>query len=585
MGKLGTSTVRRPTTPRLLLAVCVWVAAGIALPLPGAQASTGCSADQSFCIDHVVTASVPGTATAQTTAAAPADLALSLTNTAPNHRGTTALWLRTVSAQLVATAGDGAALTPSAQLPDNLLVAGSATDCPAGADYSFSTCTGGHGSALVYVSGTGYIDGVHDATFGIQRVVNVNPPTVAGAVTQLTATYSLCVSTPLGPCSPQQTAQATLSIGAPAGAPAPLTLDVTSSFTFSAYGATATADGSLDSLSLAVQGISSTLGTGAPTASTYQVTRLPRVCGAADGTGTAMARGGAVATVPLGFTITGCPDLTGLSSTQTAPFSTTLSSTATTPVGDRSIAAWRWDFGDGATARTASGTTSHAYTTSVPRTITVVAEDSAGAVSAPRTLALNGVSLTETVTPATTTYGAPATVSGVLTDATSHAGLAGRTISVSRCRTDRTGCTLLGNVTTAGSSSAGRWSLKVTPSAAASFAATYAGGPGYLGTTSFAAVGVRTSMTLTANHVSVRTGGSVTLSGKVSPAHPGQAVAIQRYVNGVWVTIANRTLTGASTFSYSFTATPRGPLYFQVVKSADADHVAATSHPVIVTAT
>ena len=73
-------------------------------------------------------------------------------------------------------------------------------------------------------------------------------------------------------------------------------------------------------------------------------------------------------------------------------------------------------------------------------------------------------------------------------------------------------------------------------------------------------------------------GRAVTLTGRVSPAHVGQVVDVQRYVgNGAWRTIATTRLSSTSVYTYAVKPGSRGAWTLRVVKRADADHLLAVS--------
>lgn len=73
-------------------------------------------------------------------------------------------------------------------------------------------------------------------------------------------------------------------------------------------------------------------------------------------------------------------------------------------------------------------------------------------------------------------------------------------------------------------------------------------------------------------------GRAVTVTGRVSPAHVGQVVDVQRYVgNGAWRTIATTRLSSSSVYTYALKPGSRGTWVLRVVKRADADHLLALS--------
>ncbi|MEV0153011.1 S8 family serine peptidase [Micromonospora sp. NPDC050686] len=73
-------------------------------------------------------------------------------------------------------------------------------------------------------------------------------------------------------------------------------------------------------------------------------------------------------------------------------------------------------------------------------------------------------------------------------------------------------------------------------------------------------------------------GGSVTLSGTVTPEHPaGQTVYLQRSVGGVWKDVASTKLSSVSSYSFTIKPAARGTYWYRVRKPADSDHLQAWS--------
>ena len=89
--------------------------------------------------------------------------------------------------------------------------------------------------------------------------------------------------------------------------------------------------------------------------------------------------------------------------------------------------------------------------------------------------------------------------------------------------------------------------------------------------------GVRASVTIALSSSRTTRGHSVTMTGKVSPAHAGDVVIRQGYYSGAWHTWATTTTT--STGSYSFTITPKAIAvnHYRVLVPATARHAAAVS--------
>ncbi|GAA1260382.1 M4 family metallopeptidase [Oryzihumus leptocrescens] len=86
-----------------------------------------------------------------------------------------------------------------------------------------------------------------------------------------------------------------------------------------------------------------------------------------------------------------------------------------------------------------------------------------------------------------------------------------------------------------------------------------------------------------ASSTSFRLGGTVTLSGTVTPNHYRQYVYLQRYLgSGRWTTVNHATLTSASTYTVTWKPRARAAYVLRVVKNADSDHAGATSSTVTI---
>ncbi len=70
-------------------------------------------------------------------------------------------------------------------------------------------------------------------------------------------------------------------------------------------------------------------------------------------------------------------------------------------------------------------------------------------------------------------------------------------------------------------------------------------------------------------------GATVTLTGTVTPAHAGQTVHRQAYVDGAWWTWATSPL--SSTGTYRFTTSTARTYTYRILKSADAGNARAIS--------
>ncbi|MGZ4652266.1 M4 family metallopeptidase [Oryzihumus sp.] len=105
----------------------------------------------------------------------------------------------------------------------------------------------------------------------------------------------------------------------------------------------------------------------------------------------------------------------------------------------------------------------------------------------------------------------------------------------------------------------------------------------YAHTWSASTVYVAPLVSVKASSTSFRLGGTVTLSGTVSPSHKGQYVYLQRYLgNGRWTTVTSRLLSSSSTYALPWKPTARAAYVLRVVKNADSDHAGATSSNVTI---
>lgn len=456
----------------------VLVLAGLAMPGPAAaevpvsQTCTGGSPD--FCLTYGVGVESAGTADPETRAAAPVDLSLDLANTSPAHGQDESRWLRRVVVDLLSSSGAGPMLTPSADLPDGLLIAGSAAGCGPGGDNSFSTCTAGYGSAVIHVAGTVFFDGYKTTTFGIQRITNVQA-TDALAEYQVDAVACVPVS---GACDSQQAVTATLVVpqgGTTAGAT--LGMSVAGTVTFDGGGFPVVVRYSLDTFTLNLSGRSDQLADGGTADQLYDVLRMPATCGDVSAGGSATSDLATVA-VPVSVPVTGCPTVEDLTATGVAPYQAAFSATAASPL-ERAVDGFVWGFGDGDADTTATGETTHTYPDSAARSVSVVAVDSAGARSEPVVVDLAGSRLT-LKGKSIVAKGHRTRLRGALTSA--GEGLADKKVRLLRCKKSGAACKRVARTTTSAGDHPGRYAFRVRVTRPAAYRVTFAGGPMLLGT-------------------------------------------------------------------------------------------------------
>jgi hypothetical protein len=208
-------------------------------------------------------------------------------------------------------------------------------------------------------------------------------------------------------------------------------------------------------------------------------------------------------------------------------------------------------------------------------TFRVWIRDRSGKYSTAPSAVLRGTALTIATITTALTYGGGVTVTGRLTRPDTGAGIAGATVQLYGRRVGASTFTLLGTVT---SGSTGALSLRHVPAWSVDYEWIYRGSPVFIGVySSLKRVGVRTAVAATLSKTSFLLGGSVTLSGSVAPSHAGKTVYLQRLVSGSWTSVASRTLSSTSTYSFTIKPTARGIYYYRVYKPADTDHLAGYS--------
>jgi len=182
------------------------------------------------------------------------------------------------------------------------------------------------------------------------------------------------------------------------------------------------------------------------------------------------------------------------------------------------------------------------------------------------------------------TYGGSAVLSGSLTptDADSPA-TGGAPVWLRSCPVG------LSCVTTPGTTSgSGAWSFTVTPSRNTSYTVSYPGDgsvANWIAPTWTTSVSVRPIVTIKASVLTIKSGGSVKLTGSVKPNHAGKTVIIQRKVAGVWKQISSATLSAKSFYAKILVlkGAKGSKALLRVVLPAHADHLVGTSKTVAIT--
>ncbi|PWU52823.1 hypothetical protein DLJ46_02285 [Micromonospora globispora] len=309
---------------------------------------------------------------------------------------------------------------------------------------------------------------------------------------------------------------------------------------------------------------------------------------------------------PYRITVSGLKDSSGAA--QTEKFSTTFRTVDLAPpavgnlmaVGAFQAATLTWTLPaitdlDQVIVRSAAGTTAPSSATSgtavyagtgtsvtatglvagTTYTFRVWVRDRSGLYSAGPTVQLLGTGATITSNVTALTYGGTVTITGALTRKDTGAGLAGQPVQLYGKYKGTSSYTLIATVTS-GTNGALTYSHK--PAKGVSYEWLYRGSTAYTGSvSSLRTVTVATLVTATLSKTSFALGGTVTLSGSVSPNHSGQTVYLQRLVSGSWQNVTSRTLSSSSTYAFSIKPTSKGTYYYRVYKPADTDHAAGFS--------
>ena len=372
------SSTRTTTTKHRWRGIALAVVAAV-LVLPTAAPAeplVTCGEGDAVCLSYDATLTSQAGDALQTT--------VSFANTSPDHETNKEVWAETFAATLLSSTANPATVTPSAELPNGLIVmGGGACTSP-----TFANCAGGQGDLLVDVSGMpgGVDNGRHEGRLGITRVVNVNPP-ADGAYSHYIATVTMCVDSEMfGECFLTGTSDVELTVAKGGNAAALATLEFPARYAGElALGhpkAKVSYDAVLENLTLTVPGDASKVwdGTAEVAGDTHRVVSMPSGCGTAAAPATLKTALGSV-TAQKSITVAGCP---------TAAFSAAPdgfvgrfdASTAVASVAGRTLSKYRWNFGDGSSKVTTSPTVSHRYDTPGNHTVTLVVEDSEGARSA-----------------------------------------------------------------------------------------------------------------------------------------------------------------------------------------------------------
>ena len=185
-----------------------------------------------------------------------------------------------------------------------------------------------------------------------------------------------------------------------------------------------------------------------------------------------------------------------------------------------------------------------------------------------------GTSLALSTSPSTLTYGATTTLRGKLTTS-SGAALAGKPLQIYiRKRGATTWALLSSSLTTAAD---GTYSGTHRPLTNVDYSVRFPGDDRYTAASRDGRTDVAPAVSTTLSRTSVPQGGTVTITGTVNPAHAGQYVYRQAYVDGTWQTWATATISSTGTYTFTINATAAQIYTYRVLKKADGDHAAAVS--------
>lgn len=334
----------------------------------------------------------------------PFNVDVTFANTSDAHASEEGAFLDSAALHLSASNISAPAITPSVDLPDNLVIAGDDNDCVA----PFTSCDAGHGDFVAHVTNTflGQLDGFYTGHFGIVRVLNVNPDdqSTQPGTFRYRLDVSACVDLPqpFPPCfvsvNESYPIEGPIPAGSGSGAFDFTISHITQGGTIANSGGVHYV-GSLDSGEVRLQGTSTKLDDGT-IVGPFDVFRLPARCGTVNGSATFGSNETTPRTVDIPqveAAVVGCP---------TASFTRTLhgstvgfdGTASAVQVNGRNVASWRWGFGDGHSTTTATGLTSHAYpaapTTARNYTASLVVVDSEGAISSPARTVIHGTAVT-----------------------------------------------------------------------------------------------------------------------------------------------------------------------------------------------
>jgi hypothetical protein len=249
----------------------------------------------SFCITYDSTVST-------TAANSPVDATISISDTSSGFPNDKTTWIATATLHLT-SASTPPRITPSAQMPNGLLIAGGGPCTGPG----FTDCTAGSGTFVADISGTpfGIENGIHTGTYGISDIENVNPP-AAGTLIQWALNISWCIHFNFISLTQCGTTSTTVS-GGSAGSSITFSPTTTFSQFVGACSCTITGDATLGSINANLHGRSNVLAAGTSAGGTYTILVMPFSCGVSARSADFVSRDARVVTALLApITISGC---------------------------------------------------------------------------------------------------------------------------------------------------------------------------------------------------------------------------------------------------------------------------------------
>jgi len=286
------------------------VTLGLTQPSYAAASASVCS-DQTtsaLCLDYSYAVFEAGTTKETTVSRKAVDLKVGFQNTSSNYINESGRprWLDKLTAKFPASL----ITKGTAQLPDELLVAGvpDGASCGPGTDFSFAGCGAGHGVGYVYnVLGGLLCSSPCKLTFGIQRLVN-DRDGLGSNLAKFRGVLDACIDTNGGAmsCDQQQTITQNVLIPQPTNGTLALSLTIPPSDSYD--------DLTIDQATIKLNGTSTRLADGSTVAKqTYA--QLPGTCGQVSVSGAVTSNDGTTVSATIPFTVTGCTALTAVAAT------------------------------------------------------------------------------------------------------------------------------------------------------------------------------------------------------------------------------------------------------------------------------